>query len=294
MSSLRSIFLSFIILSFLVSCTDIVELDVEASDPELVVDGLVTNDQFAYVRLSETAPYFDNSEFKAVSGARVSLFKDGQEHLVFTESTEKPGYYESNYLGEFLSVYQLRIDITGGASDPIIGTWWSKPDTLREVPAVDSLQQRRLNRNTTPQAFREGEYAVMFFGDLPGAGDYYRLIRSLNDSVFAQENNFISDEGFDEIYFGQGFIPPLNIYGPFEDPEEGEAPDSLSVVLQSVSPDYFDYMQILNSQVQTGSPFDAPPALVLGNLYKENDTKALAFGYFRVAGSSRNGIRYRP
>lgn len=294
MRSLRSIFLPLLGLSLLISCTDIVELDVEASDPELVVDGLVTNDQFAYVRLSETAPYFDNSSFKAVSGARVSLYKDGQEQVVFTESTEKPGLYESSYKGEFLSVYQLRIEVTGGASDHVLGIWWSNPDTLREVPAVDSLQQRRLNRNTTPQAFEEGEYAVMFFGDLPGAGDYYRLIRSLNDSVFAQENNFISDEGFDGIYFGQGFIPPINIYGPFEDPENGEAADSLGVILQSVSPDYFDYMQILSSQVQTGSPFDAPPALVLGNLYKEDDPKAYAFGYFRVAGSSRNGIRYQP
>lgn len=275
------------------ACTDVVELDVEAAEPELVVDGLLTNDQFSYVRLSETAPYFDNQEFKAVSGAQVSLLKDGQEVLVYTESNTEPGLYESNYLGDFLGVYQLKIEIIQG-SEKIAGTWFSDPDTLRAVPNVDSLQIRRLNRNTTPQAFQDGDYAVMFFGDLAGPGDYYRIIRSLNDSVFAQENNFISDEGFDGIYFGSGFFPPINIYGPFEEPESGMPADSLGVILQSVAPEYFDYMQVLSSQVQTGSPFDAPPALVLGNLYKDGDAKAHAFGYFRIAGSSRNGIRYQP
>lgn len=293
MKRIQLYILLFTLLGLFQACTDVVELDVDAAEPELVVDGFLSNDGFSYVKLSQTAAYFDNADFTAISGAKVSLYKDGQEVLVYTESNDQAGFYESNYLGDFLSVYQLKIEIDNGP-DKIVGTWWSDPDTLRAVPNIDSLQQRRLNRNTTPQAFQDGEYAVMFFGDLPGAGDFYRVIRSLNDSVFAQENNFISDEGFDGIYFGQGFIPPINIYGPFEDPENGSQPDSLGVILQSVSPAFFDYMQILNSQVQTGSPFDAPPALVLGNMYQENDADAHAFGYFRVVGSSRNGIRYQP
>ncbi|WP_421752260.1 DUF4249 domain-containing protein [Croceimicrobium sp.] len=284
----------FTLLISISACTDVVELDVDSSEPELVVDGVLTNDRNLFVKLSQTAAYFDNQPFKPISDARVSLWKDGQELVVLDENQNTPGLYESATRGEFNATYQIKVEISGDVPDKIAGTWISAIDTLRLVPPIDSMKQRTLNRNTTPQAFFEGDYALMYFGDLPGEGDYYRVIRNLNDSIFAQENNFISDEGFDGIYFGQGFIPPIAIYGPFEEPEAGEDPDSLGVLLQSVSPEFFDYMQVLNSQVQTGSPFDAPPALVLGNIHKENEPNTYAFGYFQVVGSSRNGIRYQP
>lgn len=278
----------------LFSCTDVVDLDVEAAPPELVVDGLLSNDRDLYIKLSQTSGFFDNSAFEPIRGARVSIYENGQETDILTESTDTPGTYRSNFKGNIGNQYQLRIEINNNAPEQILGTWWSTADSMKRVPTIDSLGQMSLDRNTIPQAFFPGEYAVMYFGDFEGVGDYYRVSRMLNDSVFAQENFFITDENFDGFYFGGGLFPPIAIFGPFEEPEVGEEADSLSVRLESVSEEFFDYMQVLNTQVQTGSPFDAPPALVLGNIYRDGNPNDYGFGYFRVVAASENGIRYTP
>lgn len=279
---------------FLASCRDVVELDVEAAAPELVVNGELSDKDDLFVQLQSTAGFFDNSAFEAISNARVSILEDGQEAVILQESDSVPGRYESNFRGTVNKEYQLRIEIGTDAPDKIQGTWLSKLDTLRPVPEIDSVKQATLSRNTIPQAFFEGEYAVMFFGDFVGEGNRYRFKRQLNDSVFAQENFLISDEDFDGIYFGQGLFPPIAVYGPFEDPEPGELPDTLIITIQSVSKDFESYLNVLQSQVQTGSPFDAPPAMVIGNIYNADNPKQTAFGYFQTIGINRNGIRYRP
>jgi len=278
----------------LFSCTDVVDLDVDAAEPELVVDGVISNDRELYVKLSQTAAFFDNASFEKISGARVSIYENGQEVSVLDESPNEPGTYLSSFKGNIGNEYRVRIEINANVPDQILGTWWSIADTMKRVPNIDSMGQMSLDRTTTPQAFFPGDYAVMYFGDFEGKGDYYRLIRSLNDSVFAQENFFITDENLDGFYFGDGLFPPVSVYGPFEEPEAGEEPDSLSVRLESVNEGFFDYMQVLNTQVQTGSPFDAPPALVLGNIHKENDESTYGFGYFRVVAGSNAGLRYEP
>lgn len=277
------------------ACRDVVELDVEAAEPELVVNGVLSNSEPLFVKLQSTSAYFDNQAFQGVSNARVSILEDGQEILVLTESDSLAGHYEANFLGSFNKQYQLRVEI----NDPQVpekmqGVWLSRLDTLRPVPPIDSIKQATLNRSTTPQAFFEGDYALMYFGDLPGKGNYYRIKRKLNDSLFAQENIIINDEELDGIYFGRGLFPPIAIYGPFEEPEAGMEADSLSVFIQSVSADFEDYLNVLQSQVQTGSPFDAPPAMVVGNIYKEGAENQYAFGYFQTIGESANGIRYKP
>ncbi len=277
------------------SCTDVVDLDVSSAPPELVVEGVLSDDQDLFVKLSETSAFFDNSGFNSISGARVSLLENGVEKVVLTESPIEAGTYLSDFKGSLGNIYQLRVEINANVPDQMLGTWVSSADTMKRVPTIDSMAQLRLDRNTNPQAFFEGQYAVMYFGDFDGRGDYYRLIRSLNDSVFAQEDFFINDENFDGFYLGAGGdFPALSVYGPFEDPEPGQEPDSLSVRLVSISKGFFDYMQVLLTQVQTGSPFDAPPALVLGNIHKENEPETYAFGYFQVNASSESGIRYAP
>lgn len=276
------------------ACRDVVELDVEAAEPELVVNGELNDKEDVYVILQSTAGFFDNSSFAAISNARVSIFEDGSEVVVLDESDSIPGRYEANFQGTVSKQYQVRIEVGSEAPDKIQGTWLTNLDTLRPVPQIDSVRQMTLGRNTIPQAFFEGEYAVMYFGDFVGEGNRYRFKRQLNDSVFAQENFLISDEDFDGIYFGRGIFPPIAVYGPFEDPEDGEPADSLTITIQSVSIDFENYLNVLLSQVRTGSPFDAPPAMVVGNIYKEGEPNRKAFGYFQTIGINRNGIRYKP
>ena len=123
----------FTLLISISACTDVVELDVDSSEPELVVDGVITNDRNVFVKLSQTAAYFDNNPFIPLKNARVSLWKDGQELVVLNENASTPGLYESATLGEFNATYQIKVEISGDVPDKIAGTWISVIDTLRPM-----------------------------------------------------------------------------------------------------------------------------------------------------------------
>lgn len=287
---MKKYFAPIILLLGLFACQDVVDIDVASSEPELIVEGVVSDKDSLWVKLSTTTEFFSGDGNPALSGAIVSLWEDGVEATTLVESADQPGYYRSPFIGTVGKSYQLEVEIIQDAPDQILGEWVSEADILRAAPPIDSLNIALLNRNTIPQAFFEGDYALMYFGDLPGEGNHYRIKRSLNDSAFAQEGIVISDEQIpDGSYFGVGLFPPIGIYGPFE--EDG---DTLTVRLESISEDLRNYLQVLQSQVQTGSPFDAAPALVIGNIHRKGDSSDFAFGYFSTMGVSENGIRYQP
>jgi hypothetical protein len=282
-----------LILSF-AACTDVVELEVPQTAPEIVITGQLSNTDSCYVRISTTAPYFSDEETTKISGARVSIWQGSTEVALLTESSLTAGYYSSDFKGSIGNLYHIEVLVEGNFPEKTLGTWVSVFDTLRDCPVVDSIRQATLSRSTTPQAFEEGEYALMYFGVIPNVRNYYRLKRTLNDSVFAKEIIVFDDEGVDGIYFGSGIFPPISIYGPFEEDEMEIELDTLVVRLESISRDFGDFLDLVNSQTQVGSPFDAPPALVVGNIHRKGDAEDYAFGYFNVVGSNTNGLRYMP
>lgn len=276
------------------SCQDVVELDVPATDTEIVISGLLSDKDSCYVDLSTTAPYFSEGETNKISRARVSVWEGDTELALLTEKTLGSGHYTSPFKGTVGKVYHIEIEVNGDYPAKTLGSWVSVADTLRACPAIDSIKQETLNRTTRPQAFTEGEYALMYFGDIPNVKNYYRIKRTLNDSAFAREIITFDDFGVDGAYFGASFFPAVSIFGPFEDPKLGEVSDTLTVRIESISSDFESFLALVNSQTQVGSPFDAPPALVVGNMHRKGNLDDYAFGYFSVVGTNTNGIRYKP
>ncbi len=277
-----------------VSCQDPIDIDVPTGEIELVISGQVSNKDSAFVKISTTSEYFSNEEVNYISGARVSIWEGNTEMAVLSESSNRKGYYSSDFSGSIGNIYHLEIEINGDYPSNFLGEWVSAADTLRACPELDSLKQETLNRTTNPRAFREGEYALMYFGDIPDTKNFLRIKRTLNDSVFAREIIIFDDFGVDGAYFGGSEFPAVSIYGPFEEPEMGEDPDSLRVRIESISADFEAFLTLVNSQQQVGSPFDAPPALVIGNIHRKGDVEDYAFGYFSVVGTNSNGLRYQP
>lgn len=290
LSKISLIFLALIV----VSCQDPIDIDVPTGEIELVISGQVSNKDSAFVKISTTSEYFSNEEVNYISGARVSIWEGNTEMAVLSESSNRKGYYSSDFSGSIGNIYHLEIEINGDYPSNFLGEWVSAADTLRACPELDSLKQETLNRTTNPRAFREGEYALMYFGDIPDTKNFLRIKRTLNDSVFAREIIIFDDFGVDGAYFGGSEFPAVSIYGPFEEPEMGEDPDSLRVRIESISADFEAFLTLVNSQQQVGSPFDAPPALVIGNIHRKGDVEDYAFGYFSVVGTNSNGLRYQP
>jgi len=277
----------------LLSCQDVVELEVPESEPQLVVDGWVTDQQPAQVILSTTDAYFAQGSTPRISDARVYLLENGDTVAQLRENQDSAGLYRAPFTGQPGRRYRLRLTVPNGPPG-VAGTWESQLETLRPVPTLDSINIRRLDRNTQPPAIQAGAYALGYFQERPGPGDHLNVTRSLNDSVFQRDIFALEDEGVDGFYFGSGLVPPLGLYGPFDRPPRHADPDTFSTRLESITPNYYDFLQVLSEQINVGTPFDAAPALILGNVRHTRDTSQYAFGYFRASALSSAQVIYRP
>lgn len=286
-------FLSLLLLLPLLACQDVVELNVPESAPQLVVDGWVTDQLPAEVTLSITDAYFAEGQTPRVSNAQVYLLENGDTVAQLQENPDTAGLYQAPFTGTAGRPYSLRIFVPTGP-EGVAGSWRSQPETLHSVPTLDSINIRRLSRTTQPPALEAGAYALGYFQELPGPGDYLRVRRRLNDSLFQRDIFALEDEGVDGFYFGRGLIPPLGLYGPFEVPPRHGNPDTFATRLESITRSYYNFLQVLSEQSNVGTPFDPAPALILGNIRSATDSSRYAFGYFRASALSTAQAIFRP
>ena len=67
----------FVLLIFVFSCETVVELDVPAHDPLLVVNGIIETDSVASVFISNSLGAFDQGEINPIDDANVFLYENG-------------------------------------------------------------------------------------------------------------------------------------------------------------------------------------------------------------------------
>lgn len=274
---------------FSASCEDEVQIDLPQSEPVLVVDGWLTDSLPVEVKLSTTTAYFTDGTAPRVSNAGVRLYEDNKLAAQLTEVDSLPGVYRANFTGEVGKKYHLEIEVPANYPEKVRGTWQSIPEYMKRVPAIDSLVIRSLNRNTNPSVLREGDYVLAYFQEPPGPGDYFRVTRFLGDSLFLRSRFIVEDRGIDGQYFGT-FIPPLLLFGPYNEVDH----PVFRVRFESVTESYANFMRLISEQVQVGSPFDSPPALVIGNIVRDNDSTNFGFGYFRASALTIDTVVYSP
>lgn len=285
MKKILSISIALMILCF--SCQDPIDLEVPQNSKTIVISGRVSDTQESFVVISTTADYFDQGQSPRVENADVFLYEDGNQVAQLAPDSV-PGLYTSSFLGTVGRSYEIEVVIS--PNNPVFGasTWRSEPEELKRVFRVDSFNIRYLDRNTTPQVFTEGYYALIHFQEPSGPGDNYRMRFWENDSLFTQNVFIFNDDNFDGFYVGDQLIPAFNYFGPFQEDQ-----DSAGIEISSITRSYFDYLVLLNQQVfQVGSTFDPPPASVIGNIYNKDNPNEKGFGYFAASSLEEGGIRY--
>ncbi|UCE17487.1 MAG: DUF4249 family protein [Gemmatimonadota bacterium] len=90
---------SCLIVLLCLSCTDVIEINLDEGTVRLVVEGrieLIKESPSGYqrIRLTTTAPYFSNEPAPVAAGARVIVTVSGRNYP-FTESHTVPGLYET-------------------------------------------------------------------------------------------------------------------------------------------------------------------------------------------------------
>ncbi|MDW7691813.1 DUF4249 domain-containing protein [Flammeovirgaceae bacterium SG7u.111] len=283
----KYIYIALIAVLGLSSCEDQISLDLQPGPAQLVIDAVI-NDQpeEQVVRLTLSAPYFDNVPTPSVSDAEVKVTDSDGKEFVFTDE-DKDGNYTwqptdaDEVIGVLGKEYSLSVTYKG---DEFIAS-----SKVNRVPPIDSLTYEYREA----EGFRvEGVYASLWAVDPIGTGDTYWIRTYRNDTLLNRpaDINTAYDGGFSAGANSDGipFILPIREgINPFYADEDDEllSPyqegDKIRVELLSVTNDVVFFLQQAQAQLQNGGLFATPLENISSNIQNaDTSSETEALGYF--------------
>ncbi|GAB3828473.1 DUF4249 domain-containing protein [Hymenobacter jeollabukensis] len=248
-------------LGLLSSCTDVVDVDLPEPEPQLAVEGNITDQPGPYtIRLTKTGPYFKDQEPPAVRGAELVL--SDNDGVTETLRETAPGVYQTRQLqGKIGNHYLLSIRAEGQQ--------YRAATEIKRVPVIDGLTQQ-LKQNEP--GWDDGIYAFYNGPELPGVGDYYRFKIWLNGELQNDPGDLVVRD--DALVDGR-YIGGIELN---EDPLQPG--DSVRVQLLSLPQDYYYFLNEMFTQINNVGLFSSPPANVRSNVVNVDPNGPRAVGYF--------------
>ncbi|WKN32196.1 DUF4249 domain-containing protein [Porifericola rhodea] len=266
-----------IILTFsaamLFSCEETIELDLEQTPAQYVVDALITNEDKAhYVKLTSSKGFYEDGATPRVSGAEVIVKDDQGNRYQFLESEEEPGLYVAKFEGKVGYTYSLDIQLSSREAI-------SAEELMHPIQAIDSLVW-----DYDEEAFEEDEdypYVVKIYALEPSATkDYYLFKFYRNDSI----QNFDSNTG---LFYADDELIGSYIYG-LEGPESFKDGDKATFEMYRISRDaYLFYNDLDNTLNGDGGMFGPSPTNPRTNIKISN---GVGLGLFQVSAVDRTTI----
>ena len=261
----KIIFLFIVIVSAVfMSCTKVVNIDLNSACPNIVVDAELNDQPGPYtINLTQTVNFSDNNVFPAVTGATVVISDNAGNSETLTE-TGNGNYVASHLLGVSGRTYNLFINSKGKV--------YTAASTMPAPVALDSIIADTSSKTrgggfggggTTTPVVGVSVHAV--FTDPAGVTNYYRLIEYVNRVPNYNNISIISDQGQD------GSIISKNLGRRDTSIHKG---DTISVVLESIDANVYEYYRTLAqiTKQQTGIQTTVP-----GNPTTNLSNNALGF-----------------
>lgn len=264
------------ILTLFFSCEKVVELDLEQSTPQIVIEGLLTNkDTIHYVKVSRSIQFYETG-FNPITNAIVNVTGNNN---VYTYSHNPSsidsldGYYFSDmsFSGLIGKSYVLQVDIEG--------VEYVAEDTMLYVTKIDSLMVS-LASNPTEEDEKDGKiYQVLLYAIEPQeTEDYYQFQFFRDKTLIAYPNNIYV---FSDVAFG----PDLN---GLPSPVLFRKGELASVQIYSLTREqYIFYTDLANLLNNDGGMFSPPPA------NPRNGFSKSVLGLWQVSAISEDSIRIR-
>ena len=241
------------------SCEDVIEVDLNTSEPRLVIEAninlLKDGTSNATVTLTLTAPFFDN-QIPVVNDASVVITADNG--MVYSFTSVGNGLYESSLIPQSDVNYFLEIIYEGET--------YAASEQLVSVSSLEFVEQ-----NDGGGFSGEDIEVKAFFTDPLGLGDHY-FFEGIS------ERGIVLDTFFDEFFDGN------QLFG-FYRVDDVVAGDVVTFNLYGVDEQFYNFMFVLLQQNsdQGGGPFETQPATVRGNIINQNNIDNYPLGYFRVS-----------
>lgn len=245
----------------IISCEDVIDVKLDKGIEKLSVDAELTTLPGPYeVKLSLTAPYFNNVANPTVSGAVVII--SDSEGNVDTLIEKKAGtYITTSIQGIVGREYTLTIKSAG--QEYIAKT------VINRITTIDSLYSKFVENEL---GFDDGFYVYTNVQEPSGKGDYFRFRAYKNDTLFNQTSDLFYTS---DIFVDGNYIEEQEI--AFKSYKKG---DKAKLQILSITEDaYYFYDEVFN-QTSGGGLFADPPANVRTNIFNKNPKGTAATGYF--------------
>lgn len=242
------------------SCEEVVELDLQKSEPRLVIEASLLWDinqkeNKQIIKLTTTAPFYAEGVSPAL-GAAVSVIDPNGIEYVFDETEigiftydEIPAVLEGEYE---LKVYYQEEYYTASAE-------------LIPVPRIQYVEQEQ----NTGLSGEETQFKV-YYRDPDGVDNFY-LFRYFGSDLSLQ----IYDDEFTDG----------NLTFAFFSSEETDPGERVAFEIQGISEKFYNYLYILRSQTggSNAGPFQTPPTVVRGNILNMTNPEHFPLGFFRLS-----------
>jgi hypothetical protein len=247
----------------IMSCTEVIDIELDSTYRRLVVEGEVTSDSLRHgVLLSTTSDYFSNEPSPKVSGALVELEFDGMR-LVLVEQDTAAGLYLSPeaFRGNIGTTYRLsinQVDVNGDGAMETYHAECTMPGGVR----FDSISLAYFSFY-----FISG-YQVLMYALDPPSRDWYGLKFWKNSDLLTDTLIKYSVQP-DDFYNGTYLFYdiPIGFYND-ADPREVLLPgDTVTLEVDCIDQSYYNFVTDAQLEIWGHNPlFSGPAANVRSNI----------------------------
>lgn len=257
----------------IISCQEVIKLDLPNDDPQLVVEGYLNywkaspERNNCTIKLSTTGNYYDKDVYNPVSDAIVEVMDESTRQMYPLSLIEdQPGVYFSKAIPmDIEKSYTLHIEHDGQE--------YQADGTLLPVAQVDSFSFRY-----RPESFFvKAGYYLYFSGSTPKQRgiNYYRFTIAENDSLYNAPGDYLIQS--DELLSRQVDTLQLANYA-------FNIGDTVNIHMYSLNKNIFDYYnELLELLFNDGGLFSAPPRNPTSNIHNLTTPRQPPLGFFQVS-----------
>jgi hypothetical protein len=245
-----------IVAALFTGCTKVIDVDLKNSDPQLVIEGSVTNSSPASVSISQSVLFTTSNNFPPVSGAVVRVTDNTGSRYVLAETSA--GTYANNALvGVEGRTYNLSISLNGKE--------YTSSSTMPSQVNMDTILLEQIAFITENIWIVKPKYT-----DPPGFGNYYRFIEKINNvrnpAIWVWDDK-LSNNGVSTRPLIQG-------------DSAIELNDTIEVEMQCIDRNIFRYFSALQSLQDNSTTPTNPDSNITGNV----------LGYFSAHTSQKKKV----
>lgn len=248
----------------LTSCEDVIDVTLDTAEPRLVIDAALnlvrdTVDTKQSIILTLSAPFF-NEDVPPATGAVVYVTDAFDNRFDFIEVDDTGIYENDSLIPEIDGTYTLHVIYNEET--------YTATEQFKSVTPIEAVEQKN------DAGFSGDEIEFKAFYTDPADEENYYLYEFSTPSI---KMNWL------EVYNDE-FTNGNRIFAFFSNEDIAEG-DSLNIRSFGISERFYEYMNILllQTDADSGDPFQTQPALLRGNCVNETNPENYPFGYFRVS-----------